>query len=246
MICEGCHQPYGWHGAVDGTCPIVENENVEVTKKFQEAEMNHRPTVEVKVDMVAIEERILASLTPSTTAVDLALKLPKHHPLRFALLYSAGPKTLERMAAYQLEQLSIEKLRCQYSEAEPGLTNLLEQIRLEAQIEVFENWQTGAADDALTRRRRENAAIAYAAAEVGIRTRPAFEAPPEVTCGPTGRLSKGGGPDIQCNDRHGRDMGLKAQQRWIPRRAQWLDGAATGRWTPGEPHPYPEDGILRD
>jgi hypothetical protein len=98
---------------------------------------------------------------------------------------------------------------------------------LAVEIGNFVGWQSGAADEALLQRRRENAAIAYAAVEAGLisperamsRVRAVnhqltASSPAQVTVSPTGRLS-------QSN---------RVQQRWEP-----------------EPcHPYPEDGILRD
>jgi hypothetical protein len=165
-------------------------------------------------DFSKIEERVLSEFLNPDPRTALALKLPRKHPLRFALLYSAGPRTLARLANKAL------------FDAQTELKPLLAAIRLDCEIEEFENWQSGAADEALLQRRRENAAIAYAAVEAGLisperamsRVRAVNQltasSPAQVTVSPTGRLS-------QSN---------RVQQRWEPE--------------PG--HPYPEDGILRD
>ncbi len=52
--------------------------------------------------------------------------------------------------------------------------------RLEADIAGFENWQTNATEDLKDRLRRENAAVAYAAAEAGIEPPKCRRAPVEA------------------------------------------------------------------
>jgi hypothetical protein len=194
-----------------------------------------------EIDLKAVERRIFG--IPVDPLTELALRLPKKHPLRFAMLYSAGPTTLQRMAT---KMLTDEMLYGEYKLP-------LQAIRLEAELMVFENWQAGATADALLRRRRENAAIAYAAAEAGLissdtamkavravnHLRP--ESPAQVTTSPSGRLPQG--PPVF---------------HWSPpvKEGYRVQGAITGRWVnkavqhdrwqPGQEHPYPEDGILRD
>jgi hypothetical protein len=178
-------------------------------------------------DFSKIEERVLSEFLNPDPRTALALKLPRKHPLRFALLYSAGPRTLARLANKALFDAQTEYLLTGQFKADTAkLKPLLAAIRLDCEIEEFENWQSGAADEALLQRRRENAAIAYAAVEAGLisperamsRVRAVNQltasSPAQVTVSPTGRLS-------QSN---------RVQQRWEPE--------------PG--HPYPEDGILRD
>lgn len=84
------------------------------------------------VDLSKIEERVLASLSGSANNAigDLfpnklwgyVADLPKKHPFRFAMLYSAGPATAERMTR--------------------GAETVAERkVHLEAEIQCFENWQ---------------------------------------------------------------------------------------------------------
>jgi len=120
----------------------------------------------ITFDVSKVEERILASLTLDPLT-ELVLKLPRRHPLRFALLYGSGPRTLERLAITALREFSVTG---QFKADAARLKSYLEAVRLECEIEAFENWQSNATSDALTRRRKENAAIAYAAMEAGIIT----------------------------------------------------------------------------
>jgi hypothetical protein len=83
-------------------------------------------------DLSKIEERVLGNLCASNAPDsafpnklwEYAAQLPKKHPFRFALLYSAGPATAARMTA-----------ACA-SEAE-------RRVHLEAEIQCFETWQRG-------------------------------------------------------------------------------------------------------
>ena len=86
----------------------------------------------VNVDLSKIEERVLASLTGCASNAKgdafpnklwgFVAALPKKHPFRFAMLYSAGPATAERMTR--------------------GAETVAERrVHLEAEIQCFENWQ---------------------------------------------------------------------------------------------------------
>ena len=167
-----------------------------------------------------------------------SIKLPRKHPLRFALLYGAGPRSLERMAEKALADAA------PFKDDAPGIRSFLEAVRLEAEIECFENWQSTATTDALTRRRRENAAIAYAAAEAGIITGPAPKGPAQATCAsPTGRTTSSE-PELQWYSRPGKpEPCCPGIDLWGHRDDCPAKGAAPDHY---RDHPYPEDGILRD
>src|SRR5271166_63059 len=85
-----------------------------------------------KIDLSSIEERVLSSYVPDPIT-RLALRLPRKHPMRFALLYGVGPRSLERMAAKAIAGPDTDIAR---------LRPFLEAIRLECEIEGFENWQS--------------------------------------------------------------------------------------------------------
>lgn len=81
------------------------------------------------VDLSKIEERLFAGIASNAPGERFPNKLwgfvselPKKHPFRFAMLYSAGPATAERMT------------RAGTSQAE-------RRMHLEAEIQCFENWQ---------------------------------------------------------------------------------------------------------
>ena len=82
-----------------------------------------------------------------------------------------GPATLGRLASKALLPTYEDAL---------SLRPFLEAVRLEADIAGFENWQTNATEDPKDRLRRENAAVAYAAAEAGIEPPKRRRAPVEA------------------------------------------------------------------
>ena len=52
----------------------------------------------IAFDLGAVERRLLAQVTPERPLnkfYSMAVKLPKKHPLRFALLYGAGTRKVE-------------------------------------------------------------------------------------------------------------------------------------------------------
>jgi hypothetical protein len=83
------------------------------------------------VDLSKIEERLFAGIASNAPGERFPNKLwgfvselPKKHPFRFAMLYSAGPATAERMT------------RAGTSQAE-------RRVHLEAEIQCFENFARG-------------------------------------------------------------------------------------------------------
>ncbi len=84
----------------------------------------------------------------------------------------------------------------------------IHKMDIEAEIAEFLLWQRQ--ENRLDRLQllRENAAIAYAAAEHGIASRAAIR---PVLSSPTGRFSRSE-VEMQCNDRHGNDMSRKSQR----------------------------------
>ena len=83
------------------------------------------------VDLSKIEERLFAGIASNAPGERFPNKLwgfvselPKKHPFRFAMLYSAGPATAERMTRV-------------------GETVAEQRVHLEAEIQCFENWQRG-------------------------------------------------------------------------------------------------------
>ena len=83
------------------------------------------------VDLSKIEERLFAGIASNAPGERFPNKLwgfvselPKKHPFRFAMLYSAGPATVERMTRV-------------------GETVAEQRVHLEAEIQCFENWQRG-------------------------------------------------------------------------------------------------------
>jgi hypothetical protein len=79
-------------------------------------------------DFSAIELRLLAQVTSAMPVDKLyseVAKLPKRHPLRFGMLYGMGPRKLYDYVT----RLGRIPSRTEHS------------IRLEAEIQCFENWQ---------------------------------------------------------------------------------------------------------
>ena len=75
------------------------------------------------MDFSKIELRVLDGLTTGATVVDLAMSLPRRHPLRFGLLYGMGPRKLyDYVKALDLPSVTERKLG------------------LECEIQCFENW----------------------------------------------------------------------------------------------------------
>lgn len=122
-----------------------------------------------QADFSAIETRILAN--ELGLAVDEVVKLPKKHPVRFALLYGMGARKLLKLAE-------------EYSKDVP---EVIKRKMTHEPVREFENWQAGENEEALFQLRKENAAIAYAAMEAGIPPK-APKATQEQES-PTGRLS---------------------------------------------------------
>lgn len=163
------------------------------------------------MDLTKIEERLVA-----------LHMVPKRHPARFALLYGMGARKLSDLADTYLD-FDVASRR----------------VKLEAEIQAFENWQDFETAARWHRRSRENAAIAYAAVDAGIISPETGmkavmavgakfppETAPEVTTPPTtGR--RWSEPDTWC----------------VPMK---VEGTISGRWSPIDDHPYPEEGILRD
>ena len=104
----------------------------------------------LKMDFSAIEGRVFAS------EIDAALALPRHHPMRFALLYGCGRDYFRRAALATQYDAGASRVRDIVADAPAA-------VKLETDILLFERWQSQEAG----RIRRENAAIAYAAAEAG-------------------------------------------------------------------------------
>jgi hypothetical protein len=118
-----------------------------------------RPTVELKVDLSAIEARVIASLAKSDNLMDAALQLPRRHPLRFGLLYGMGPRKLyDYVKGLKLPSVTERK------------------IGLEADIRCFENWQKNAGEEARDRLHAENEGIPEAVLPLKI--------PCEASAGP--------------------------------------------------------------
>ena len=74
-------------------------------------------------DLSSIERRLLEQQQQSNKNYSAAVKLPRRHPLRFALLYGMGP---QKLLDY------VKKL------ALPSRTE--RSIALETEIQCFENW----------------------------------------------------------------------------------------------------------
>lgn len=110
------------------------------SKRFHQNLVNQMDFADIERRMFALERH---------RRVDAALKLPRKHPARFALLYGGGPRTIERFTRDAVDKIGRE-------------------VNLEASIQIFENWQANTAGDRRERLNRENAAIAYAAIEQGI------------------------------------------------------------------------------
>lgn len=121
-----------------------------------------------EMDLSGIERRVILKFASN---VDAALSLPRQHPMRFALLYGCGKDKLRRLALGMAYDMPAD--RCYAIIDEGGLTP---EQKLAAELEIFERWQS----ERTGRIRRENAAIAFAAAEAGI-------APPEERRTLTGR-----------------------------------------------------------
>ena len=83
-------------------------------------------------DFSKMEERILADYLNADSLTPLALKLPRKHPMRFLLLYSAGPRTLADLAT---KFISDEAVNGAYKDC----VRLHRAIKLEAEIPIFEN-----------------------------------------------------------------------------------------------------------
>lgn len=132
-----------------------------------------KTTIELKVDLSKIEERIMADLAAGDhdSWVDVVMKLPRHHPLRFGLLYGMGPRKLADYVARLIQPTHAEK-----------------EVALEAEVQCFENWQSSETVDAHRQLRAENAAIAYAAMEEGMpEAHPRPQSPTAGRESPTGR-----------------------------------------------------------
>lgn len=162
----------------------------------------------VNIDLAAVELRILTDLMTSgsnSARWEAAALLPKNHPIRFGLLYGAGPRTVERMASKALLDLTLTD----------DLKTCLKAVKLEADIDMFENWQSNTTDDLLQQRRRENAAIAYAAVEAGIAPKdaPRTRLTPQKTI--TGRFVSE--PDMQWFPREREPMEPESDMEWARR-----------------------------
>jgi hypothetical protein len=70
----------------------------------------------------------------------LAAKLPRKHPMRFALLYGVGTKRLADWGKRLVGEPSADKMTAKTQRA----------IRLEAELLAFERWQTAFMDDGTT------------------------------------------------------------------------------------------------
>ena len=90
-------------------------------------------------------------------ATEDALALPRHHPMRFALLYGCGRDYFRRAALAMQYDAGASRVRDIVADA-PAT------VKLETDILLFERWQSQEAG----RIRRENAQIHYAAAEKGL------------------------------------------------------------------------------
>lgn len=106
------------------------------------------------MDLSGIERRVLAGLVTSDTVVDLALSLPRRHPMRFGLLYGMGPRKL-------YDYVQAQKLPSKTERA----------IGLECEIRCFETWAYNATEE-LQRR-----AVAGYTAVTGLPPHPAPESP---------------------------------------------------------------------
>jgi hypothetical protein len=111
-----------------------------------------KPEKVVNFDFAALELRVAQRAN-----LDSALQLPRQHPMRFALLYGCGRDYLRKACLGMQYDMGAERVRDIVTAAPPA-------VRLETEILLFERWQAEEAG----RRRRENAAIEYAAAEAGI------------------------------------------------------------------------------
>lgn len=180
-----------------------------------------RPTVTLKVDLSGIERRLLAAMAKGDKLVDVALQLPRRHPLRFGMLYGMGPRKL-----YDY----VEQLK------RPSVTERT--IGLEAELRCFENWQENTGEAVRERVADENSAIARAAMEEATKALPdtlPLPLPTEANVGTewppydgavTGRRWAAA-PEFQ----------FPARQ-WLLQARNSVDDL--------KDHPYPEHGILRD
>lgn len=145
----------------------------------------------VSIDFSSIERRMLYN------TIDAALTLPRKHPMRFALLYGIGATKLQDMLTKCIAGLP---------------ASVLKTMHLEAAITAFESWQRGAHEKRLLQHRRENAAIAYAAAEVGIASSDTLKRyihASDATYGTVSGRFTSGTPGFKCVDKTGRiyDLG---------------------------------------